>query len=80
MRGLAQQANAQGITCLASSGDEGRVECDRYSPTSQAAKGLSVTAPASFPEVTAVGGTQFNEGSGRFWSSTNNTNGGSALS
>ena len=32
------------------------------------------------PEATAVGGTTFNEGSGRYWASTNDANGASALS
>jgi uncharacterized protein (TIGR03437 family) len=80
LRGLAQQANAQGVTFLASSGDQGGVECDRNSPSRQANKGLSVGGPASFPEVTAVGGTQFNEGSGRYWAAANDANGASALS
>ena len=34
--------------------------------------------PASSPEVTAVGGTEFNEGSGSYWNATNGTYGGSA--
>ena len=35
--------------------------------------------PASIPEVTAVGGTEFNEGNGNYWGATNGANGGSAL-
>jgi uncharacterized protein (TIGR03437 family) len=80
LRPVAQQANAQGITWTISSGDSGAATCDRSSPTPQAAKGATVSAPASFPEVTAVGGTEFNEGSGRYWSASNNVNSGSALS
>jgi len=79
-RAVAQQANAQGITWMIASGDWGAATCDYTSPTPQAAKGLTVSFPASIPEVTAVGGTEFDEGSGTYWSSTNTANGGSALS
>ena len=80
LRAVAQQANAQGITWIASSGDTGAVECDRGSLTQQAAKGPTVSTPASYPEVTAVGGTTLNEGSGNYWSPSNGPAGGSALS
>src|SRR5450432_1104 len=80
LRAVAQQANAQGITWIASSGDTGAVECDRGSLTQQAAKGPTVSTPAGYPEVTAVGGTRLNEGSGNFWSPSNGPSGGSALS
>jgi uncharacterized protein (TIGR03437 family) len=80
-RGVAQQANAQGITWFASSGDAGATACDRNGPTPQATKGVSVGLPSSFPEITAVGGTEFNDGTGAgYFSSTNDPNGGSALS
>ena len=36
--------------------------------------------PASIPEVTAVGGTEFNEGNGTYWSSSNGSTQASALS
>ena len=78
--GAAQQANAQGITFLASSGDSGPAQCDRGAPTPQAAKGPTVSSPASLPEVTAVGGTQFDEGTGNYWQTRNDANGASALS
>jgi uncharacterized protein (TIGR03437 family) len=56
---LAQQANAQGITWIAASGDAGAAACDQgFYPATQ---GLAVSFPASLPEVTAVGGTEFNE-------------------
>jgi len=77
---IAQQANAQGITLLVSSGDSGAAGCDLAFSGSQAAKGKAVSFPASLPEVTAVGGTEFNEGNGTYWSKTNDANGGSALS
>ena len=55
---LFQQGNAQGITFLASSGDEAGLECPQASYLSgQKAKFIaSVSEPASFPNVTAVGG------------------------
>lgn len=79
-----EQANAQGMTVLAASGDFGAADCDE--PTNpntivaSATQGLAIDAPGSIPFVTAVGGTEFSEGNGTYWSATNNTNGGSALS
>ncbi len=80
IRGVAQQANAQGITWMVSSGDSGAATCDRSAPTPEASKGTTVSFPASIPEVTAVGGTQFDENGGQYWASVNGPNGGSALS
>ncbi|HEY4364973.1 MAG TPA: protease pro-enzyme activation domain-containing protein [Bryobacteraceae bacterium] len=75
---LAQQANAQGITWVAAAGDQGATSCDNAEP--QATKGAAVLFPASMPEVTAVGGSQFNEGTGTYWNAANGANGGSAYS
>ena len=73
----AKKGNALGISWLAASGDSGAADCD--ASTATAAKlGLAVNMPAAVPEITAVGGTEFNEGTGNFWSSTNGANGGSA--
>jgi uncharacterized protein (TIGR03437 family) len=74
---LAQQANAQGITLLAASGDDGAAACDSGA---QATQGLGVLFPGSLPEVTAVGGTEFNEGNGAYWSNSNSSTLESALS
>jgi uncharacterized protein (TIGR03437 family) len=71
----AQQANAQGITWFAASGDDGAADCDDSENP-----GLAVDLPGSVPEVTSVGGTEFAEGSGTYWRLTNNSNGASALS
>jgi uncharacterized protein (TIGR03437 family) len=71
----AEQANAQGITWFAASGDNGAADCDDSQNP-----GLAVDLPGSVPEVTSVGGTEFMEGSGTYWSATNNANGASALS
>lgn len=74
----AQKANALGITWLVSSGDSGAAGCDDGVPV--ATQGMGVSLPASIPEVTAVGGTEFNEGGGSYWSNGNGLYGGSALS
>jgi uncharacterized protein (TIGR03437 family) len=79
LRTFAQQANAQGITWVVSSGDAGAAGCDTSSPTPQASKGRSADFPASIPEVTAIGGTTFSEGSGTYWDVKNGPNGASAL-
>jgi len=78
LRQSAQQGNAQGITWVSSSGDQGAAGCDTGKIT-QAQDGLSVVWPSSVPEITGVGGTEFNEGSGNYWNSGNSSNGSSAL-
>ena len=79
-RAVAQQANAQGITILSASGDSGAAGCDPQGYMPYAASGRMVNFPAVLPEVTAVGGTQFAEGTGTYWASTNASNLSSALS
>jgi len=71
---LAQQANAQGITWMASSGDSGAAACD----SQQAQNGLAVQVESSVPEITGVGGLMFNEGGSNYWNSQNSANGSSA--
>jgi uncharacterized protein (TIGR03437 family) len=63
----AQRANAQGITWFAASGDSGAADCDD-SGVAIAQNGPAVDSPASIPEVTAMGGTEFNEQGGAYWS------------
>ncbi len=80
-----KQANAQGITVVVASGDDGAADCDEpndpKSPAvSTASHGLAVDFPASSPYVTAVGGTEFNDCAGNYWNSTNNGSAGSVLS
>jgi hypothetical protein len=75
---LAQQANAQGITIVASSGDSGAADCEN-SQAKIATQGLAVDMPASLPFVTAVGGSEFRE-VGTLWSTTSDSDNGSALS
>ncbi len=77
---LFKQANAQGITIVAASGDSGAAGCDSSYP---ATRGLAVDFPASLPNVTGVGGSRFNEGPGQdgsYWGAANNAFGASALS
>jgi uncharacterized protein (TIGR03437 family) len=75
-----QQGNVQGITFLVASGDAGAAGCDPAFTNPEATQGLGVSVPASVPEVTAVGGTEFNEGTGNYWSNTNSSTDASALS
>jgi uncharacterized protein (TIGR03437 family) len=79
-RAVAQQANAQGITMFVSSGDSGAATCDRGGPIPQATHGATASWPSSFPEITSVGGTEFNDSGSNYWASSNNVNGASALS
>ncbi len=79
-RALGQQANVQGITLLAASGDAGAAGCDSQGSEPLATRGESVNFPAVMPEVTGVGGTMFVEGTGTYWATTNSANLGSALS
>lgn len=78
-RAVAQQANAQGMTIFVSSGDAGAANCDRGGPVPQASHGATASWPASFPEITSVGGTEFNDSGGVYWATQNNANDASAL-
>jgi uncharacterized protein (TIGR03437 family) len=81
LRYQAQQANAQGITVVAASGDSGAAVCDSLtSLTGQAAKGVTLSYPANIPELTAIGGTQFVDAGGSYWNPTNDADGASAKS
>jgi len=75
---LWQQAASQGITSFVSTGDAGAAGCD--DPSAASGSGLAVNGLASTPYNVAVGGTQFNEGSGSYWNSSNLSDGSSALS
>jgi hypothetical protein len=72
---LWQQASAQGITVLISSGDGGSAGCDNFDAGSPAPAqyGLQVSGYASTPYNVAVGGTDFNDFNdpGTYWSTTN---------
>jgi pseudomonalisin len=64
------QAAAQGITSFVSSGDSGAAGCDPSGAVS--GTGLGVNGLSSTPNNISVGGTEFNEGAGNFWSAANN--------
>jgi uncharacterized protein (TIGR03437 family) len=78
-QGVAQQANAEGITWVNSGSDAGPASCDANG-ASLAVSGLGLRFPASIPEVTAAGGTEFNEQGGAYWNAINTANGASAIS
>lgn len=75
-----QQASAQGITVLVSSGDAGATACDQDVMEVAATQGLAVSYPASSQYVTAVGGTTLESYYGNYFGPANNSFGGSALS
>jgi len=78
---LWQQAAAQGITALVSSGDSGAAGCDSPS-ASIATHGLAVNGLCSTPYSICVGGSEFNDSSNPslYWSSNNSATQQSALS
>jgi hypothetical protein len=79
--GLWQQAAAQGMSAMVASGDSGAAGCDGGS-SSTATGGQSVNGLCSSPFSTCVGGTQFNDTANpsAYWSGSNASNWGSALS
>jgi len=73
---LWQQASAQGITVILSSGDSGSAACDpAAAPANQdvATQGLNVSGLASTPYNVAIGGTDFQNGTvpSPFWNTSN---------
>ena len=76
---VAQQANAEGITWFAAAGDSGAADCEDQG-AAIAQDGLAVDVPGSIPEITSMGGTEFLDQGGSYWSGTNTANGASALS
>ena len=75
---LWEQAASEGISSFVSSGDSGAAGCN--SGSSSSGSGAGVNGLCSSPYSTCVGGTEFNEGSGNYWSASNGAGGGSALS
>ena len=70
---------------MGASGDSGAADCDYPTSStvvSSATHGLAVDVPASIPNVTGIGGTQFSDTSNAslYWASVNNSLNGSALS
>ena len=70
-----EQAAAQGISVMVSTGDNGSAGCDDFNTEKAAAGGLAVNGIASTPFNVAVGGTDFDDATTQttFWSSTNAT-------
>jgi Pro-kumamolisin, activation domain/Bacterial Ig-like domain (group 3) len=73
---LWQQASAQGITVIISSGDNGSAGCDPAAPPANqdaATQGLGVSGLASTDYNVAMGGTDFQNGPipSPFWNTTN---------
>jgi subtilase family serine protease len=78
-----EQAAAQGQTVLSAAGDDGSTDCFPDTSLPIAEQGaLAVDYPASSPNVTGVGGTEFSgdvSAAGTYWNSSNSTGGGSAI-
>jgi hypothetical protein len=72
---LWEQAAAQGITVMISSGDGGSAGCDNFDAGGPATRGLQVSGFASTPYNVAVGGTDFNDltNVSTYWSTTNDS-------
>ncbi len=81
-----EQANTQGQTIIAASGDTGAADCETTTGTAttitQATHGLAVDIPASSPFVTGIGGTEFaadSSAAGTYWNSGNSSSNGSVI-
>jgi hypothetical protein len=70
---LWQQAAAQGITVILSSGDSGSAGCDNPNTVTSATTGIAVSGLASTPYNVALGGTDFDQANIQttFWNSSN---------
>lgn len=79
---LYEQAVAEGISVFVAAGDEGAASCD--GGATGATHGIGVSAYASTPYNVAVGGTDFSDTfsgtNSSYWSNTNSSTYGSALS
>jgi len=77
-----QTAVAEGVSVFVSAGDEGAASCD--AGDNYASQGITVSGFASTPYNVAVGGTDFGDTyagtTSTYWSSTNSSSWGSALS
>jgi subtilase family serine protease len=82
--GLWEQAAAQGITVMVSTGDSGSAGCDNPDTETVAQNGLAVSGFASTPFNVAVGGTDFHYPNAAalatYWNSTNDSKNGSLIS
>jgi hypothetical protein len=82
--GLWEEAAAQGITVMVSTGDAGSAGCDNPDTETVATQGLAVNGLASTPFNVAVGGTDFFYADAAvlasYWNSTNDSKNGSLKS
>jgi hypothetical protein len=80
--GLWEQAAAQGITVVLSSGDGGSAGCDDFNTQQVATQGLAVSGLASTAFNVSVGGTDFDQVNNwaAYWNPTNDPTGTSAKS
>jgi hypothetical protein len=78
---LWEQAAAQGITVVVSSGDGGSAGCDNFNTQRPAAQGLAVSGIAGTSFNVSVGGTDFDQASNPtlYWNATNDATGTSAI-
>jgi len=76
-----QQAAAQGITVVVSSGDDGSAGCDYQGTSYVAQSGLTVNGIASTPFNVAAGGTDFDDAnnSALYWNGSNNPSTGGSV-
>ena len=81
---LWQQAAGEGVSVFVAAGDNGAAGCDDFNTAPYATTGIAANGLASTPYNVATGGTDFldtYEGSlSTYWSTTNNSAGGSAKS
>jgi subtilase family serine protease len=76
---LWEQATAQGITPMVSTGDNGSAGCDIVGPSNDdtfayvADEGLQVSGLASTPYNVAVGGNEFSDDSSTYWNPNNSS-------
>ena len=68
---LAEQAAAQGITFIASTGDAGAEGCDDPNSETVATGPIAVQIPAALPFTVALGGNQFTQNDAAFWNANN---------
>jgi hypothetical protein len=76
---FASEASGQGQAIVVAAGDSGAADCDNNTTgttvVTTATQGYAVDFPASSPLVTAMGGAEFNEGTGTYWLPAPNSGG-----
>jgi MYXO-CTERM domain-containing protein len=75
---IGNQANLEGVTFVAASGDTGAAGCEANDGEAAAKSGLAVGLPSAIPGITGVGGTSVTNAA-TSWSDTNDSNQGSVI-